>query len=139
NHQSDVAASAWYLINARVLRTGVEEQQREDRGFRLERVTRNLTDVSRTGTENAPFNIGDEVLITYRFETAQDHHYVALTDELPAGLETVNLNLPQVSQFYKLPADSQSRLRLSHNELRDRSASLYFNYITAGHHHYSIL
>ena len=99
----------------------------------------NLTDSSRDGTEEAPYQIGDELLLGYRFHTRKHHHYVALTDELPAGIETVNFNLPQVAQVYKLSDDAQPTLSLNHSELRDQSANLYFDHVPPGNHRYAIL
>ncbi len=128
----------YYLVDAEVLREG-ENMEREHRGLRVERVVKNLTDPKRLGTKKAPFKIGDEVYITYRFSTDRNHYYAALTDELPAALETVNFNLAQVAEFYELPKAEDSVLYLDHSELRDRSANLYFNRMRAGEHVYSIL
>lgn len=130
---------AFFLADAKVLRADEASQQREDRGFRMEREVRNLTQADRKGTPDMPYQIGDELLITYRFEATRNHVYVALTDELPAGIETVNFNLPQVAQFHKLPEGATSDLFLSHSELRDQSANLYFDSVPAGHHQYSVL
>ena len=111
----------YYVADAQVVRKG-EDMHREDLGFRIERVVKNLTDAKRTGAEGEPFKLGDEILITYRVLSKRRHYYAALTDELPAGLETVNFNLAQVAEFYELPeeADRQT-LWLSHSELRDRA------------------
>jgi len=129
----------FYVADARVVRKG-EDMKREDLGFRIERVTKNLTEPERTGSADKPFKLGDEVLITYRVNSKRQHYYAALTDELPAGLETVNFNLAQVSEFYELPDEAgKSTLRLNHSELRDQQANLYFNRVAAGNHTYSIL
>ena len=133
------AQPVYYAADARVVRQG-EDMHREDLGFRIERVVKNLTDAERSGTEDRPFALGDEILITYRVLSKRNHYYAALTDELPAGLETVNFNLAQVAEFYDLPAEVGRRtLRLSHSELRDQQANLYFNRVEAGNHSYSIL
>ena len=106
----------------------------------IERVVKNLTDAQRTGTADKPFKLGDEILITYRVLSKRHHYYAALTDELPAGLETVNFNLAQVAEFYELPKEiDRQTLYLSHSELRDQQANLYFNRVNAGNHTYSIL
>ena len=131
-------ADRHYFIRAQVLR-GDEIEAQEDRGFRLERVVTNLTNAKRIGKEEAPYQIGDELLLGYRFHTRKHHHYVALTDELPAGIETVNFNLPQVAQVYNLPEGAEPTVTLDHSELRDQSANLYFDHVPPGNHRYAIL
>ena len=114
---------------------------RVDRGFRIERVVKNLTDATRVGTPNAPLKLGDQLLITYRLNTRKLQNFVALEDALPAGVEVVNPNLALVGKFYQLPPpDPQDRLLgLSYSEMRDRSALLYFDTVDPGSGTYSIL
>ncbi len=121
--------------------TNEVETDRVDRGFRIERVVKNLTDANRTGTSEAPFKLGDQLLITYRLNSRKLQNFVALEDALPAGLEVVNPNLALVAKFFQLPpADPQDRLLgLSYSEMRDRSALLYFNTVDPGSGTYSIL
>ena len=83
------------------------DTDRVDRGFRVERVVRNLTDAKRTGASNAPFKLGDQILVTYRMNTRKLQNYVALEDSLPAGLETVNPNLAMIGKFFELPATDE--------------------------------
>jgi uncharacterized protein YfaS (alpha-2-macroglobulin family) len=129
----------YYLVDATVLRDA-ENSKREDRGLRVERVVENLTEKTRLGTAGAPLRLGDELLVTYRIQSDRQHHYLALVDELPAGIETVNFNLAQVAQFYALPPNAEGNtLSLSHSELRDRSANLYFDRMPEGAHTYSLL
>ena len=47
------------------------DTDRVDRGFRVERVVRNLTDPKRTGATDAPFKLGDQFLVTYRMNYAK--------------------------------------------------------------------
>jgi uncharacterized protein YfaS (alpha-2-macroglobulin family) len=114
---------------------------RVDRGFRIERVVKNLTDATRVGTSDAPLKLGDQLLITYRLNTRKLQNFVALEDSLPAGVEVVNPNLALVGKFYQLPpADPQDRLLgLSYSEMRDRAALLYFDTVDPGSGTYSIL
>jgi hypothetical protein len=49
--------------------TSEVDTDRVDRGFRIERVVKNLTDATRVGTPNAPLKLGDQLLITYRLNT----------------------------------------------------------------------
>jgi alpha-2-macroglobulin len=117
------------------------DTDRVDRGFRIERVVKNLTDATRVGTPNAPLKLGDQLLITYRLNTRKLQNFVALEDALPAGVEVVNPNLALVGKFYQLPPpDPQDRLLgLSYSEMRDRSALLYFDTVDPGSGTYSIL
>jgi len=117
------------------------DTDRVDRGFRIERVVKNLSDSSRVGTSDAPLKLGDQLLITYRLNTRKLQNFVALEDALPAGLEVVNPNLALVGKFFQLPpADPQDRmLGLSYSEMRDRSALLYFDTVDPGSGTYSIL
>jgi alpha-2-macroglobulin len=117
------------------------DTDRVDRGFRIERVVKNLTDATRAGSPTAPLKLGDQLLITYRLNTRKLQNFVALEDSLPAGVEVVNPNLALVGKFYQLPpSDSQDRLLgLSYSEMRDRSTLLYFDTVDPGSGTYSIL
>jgi uncharacterized protein YfaS (alpha-2-macroglobulin family) len=117
------------------------DTDRVDRGFRVERVVRNLTEPKRTGEINAPFKLGDQILVTYRINTRKKQNYVALEDSLPAGLETVNPNLAMIGKFFEIPASDQPEraLTLSYSEMRDRSTLLYFDIFEPGSGTYSVL
>jgi uncharacterized protein YfaS (alpha-2-macroglobulin family) len=129
-----------FLMQAEYSTTEVDTE-RVDRGFRLERVVKNLSDATRVGTASAPLRLGDQLLITYRLNTRKLQNFVALEDCLPAGVEVVNPNLALVGKFYQLPpADPRDRLLgLSYSEMRDRSALLYFDTVDPGSGTYSIL
>src|SRR3984893_12974180 len=58
------------------------DTDRVDRGFRVERVVKNITDAKRTGVTGAPFKLGDQILITYRMNTPKTNNYVALEEPL---------------------------------------------------------
>jgi len=129
-----------YLMKA-VYATDAVETDRVDRGFRIERVVRDLTDPKREGDADAPFKLGDQILITYRLNTRKLQNYVALEDALPAGLETVNPDLAMIGKFFEIPPeDAGDRvLSLSHSEMRDRSTRLYFDAVEPGSGTYSVL
>lgn len=133
-------AALTFLLNAHYSLPELETA-RVDHGFRVERVVRNLTATKRTGTADAPIQLGDQILITYRVATQKLQNYVALEDALPAGLEIINPNIAAIGKFFELPApDPRDRvLELSYSELRDRSALLYFDYFETGTGTYSIL
>jgi uncharacterized protein YfaS (alpha-2-macroglobulin family) len=129
-----------YLMRA-IYATDSPETERVNRGIGIERVVRNLSEVKRTGNVDAPFKLGDQILITYRVNTQKEQDYVALEDLLPAGLETVNPALAMIAKFFEIPSDDteERAMALSHSELRDRSTLLYFNQLWAGRGTYSVL
>ncbi len=129
-----------YLMRA-IFTADSLETERINRGIGIERVVHDLTDAKRTGNAEAPFKLGDQILITYRVNTQKTQNYVALEDLLPAGLETVNPALAMIAKFFDVPSDNTDdrTLILSHSELRDRSTLLYFNELLAGHGQYSVL
>jgi uncharacterized protein YfaS (alpha-2-macroglobulin family) len=131
-------AAAW-LMRAE-FRVEDVDVKRTDRGLRIERVLFNLTDQRRTGGPDAPLKLGDKILVTYRLFSRKLHHYVAIEDLLPAGLETINPDLAAIGRFYELPSEAEgSFMDLSHSELRDDSTRLYFNRVDPGETAYSVL
>ena len=94
-------------------RTAKPETDRSDRGIRIERLVKDLTDPNRTGEADAPFKLGDQILVTYRIENRNQQYYVALEDLLPAGLETINPDLPLIAKTYQLPAVAGRPLNFS--------------------------
>ena len=129
-----------YLMAGQYMENQVDTN-REDRGFRVERVLRNLTDKKRTGAAEAPFKLGDQILIVYRVFTQKLQNYVALEDDIPAGLETVNFDLPMIGKFFPGPIEETNEqvLWLSHSEQRDQSTMLYFEEIDPGSSVYGVL
>ncbi len=120
-----------------------EEDARRDRGgMRVERVVRNLTEPHRTGRPDEPaIHVNDRLLVTYRLQTPKLRAYVALEDELPAGLETVNPDLPLFAPFYDLPtpAPGEQTASLSSSELHDNVTRAYFDRLDPGVSVYSVL
>src|SRR5438045_9488564 len=103
--------------------TSEADTDRVDRGFRIERVVKNLTDAKRVGTSDAPLKLGDQLLVTYRVNTRKLQNFVALEDALPAGLEVVNPNLALVGKLFRVPpADPEEAVVAEQfSELTDRS------------------
>lgn len=121
-------------------RTDSAETNRTDNGMRVERVVKNLTDPARTGSEQNPFRLGDQILISYRLVSPKLHHFVALEDELPGGLETINPNLASIAHTYSVPQEKGTcQLNLSFSELRDHISCLYFDRVESGVASYSVL
>jgi uncharacterized protein YfaS (alpha-2-macroglobulin family) len=129
-----------YLLRAKYI-TDSLQTERLDRGIRIERVVRDLSDPKRLGSAESPFKLGDQILVAYRVNSQKSQNYVALEDLLPAGLETVNPALALIAKFYEIPSENSDggALQLSHSELRDRSTLLYFNDLFAGPGKYSVL
>ena len=118
----------------------LENDNRTDRGFRVERVVKNMTAPARTGEASAPYKLGDQLLITIRLISPKVHHYVAVEGELPACLETINPNIESVARSYSIPMEEGDRqLGLSYSELRDKTTCLYFNRVEPGVGVYSVL
>jgi uncharacterized protein YfaS (alpha-2-macroglobulin family) len=110
------------------------------RGIKIDRVVKNLTDPSRDGRSEAPFRLGDQILISYRFSSDKPQSYVAVEDMIPAGLEVVNPNLALFGKYYSLPAESGVETAdLSHSEMRDQQTNLYFDDLPTGARSYSVL
>ena len=92
------------------------------------------------GVLDAPFRLGDQILVSYRFFSEKPQSYVALEDMVPAGLEIVNPNLALFGKYYSLPAESgPETAALSHSEMRDQQTNLYFDELPSGAHSYSVL
>ena len=121
--------------------TNEVDTDRVDRGFRIERVVKNLTDPNRSRHFRSPFKLGDQLLITYRLNTRKLQNFVALEDALPAGLEVVNQISRSLrnSSSFRQPDPQDRVLGLSYSEMRDRSALLYFDTVDPGSGTYSIL
>ena len=111
-----------------------------DSSLAVDRTVRNLTDSSRTGTADAPFQLGDQVLVTYRLNTDRVHNYLELEDQLPACFETANYKMPMIAQYFQLPIEAGvNTLSLSHVELRFARTLLYFEKAVPGRNAYSVL
>jgi uncharacterized protein YfaS (alpha-2-macroglobulin family) len=109
------------------------------KGMKVERSIRNLTESKRDGSPSAPFKLGDQLLVSYRFHTDKPQSFVALEDMIPAGIEIVNPNLALFGQYYSLPPSGTPEANLSHSEMRDQQTNLYFDRLPTGSQGYSIL
>jgi uncharacterized protein YfaS (alpha-2-macroglobulin family) len=128
-----------YLIRATYQSPTIGAPAR-DTSFSVVRSVRNLTEASRTGTAEAPWKAGDNILVTYTINTDQMHSHLELEDQLPACLETVNAHLPPISENFHLPVDAGANtLVLSHAELRFARTLLYFEKAPPGRNVYSVL
>jgi uncharacterized protein YfaS (alpha-2-macroglobulin family) len=131
-------AGGSYVLSAEY-RTGEVQTPPSAHGMRLDRVVKNLTEPSRDGSAEAPFRLGDQILISYRFSSDKPQSYVALEDLQPAGLEVINPNLAMFGQFYAVPPEPGVTAELSHSAIRDQQTNLYFDALPAGAQSYSVL
>ncbi len=131
-----VMGALFYVLNAEYRVANVDDEVRADRGgLRVERVVRNLTDPTRTGLPGAPaVKLNDRLLVTYRLASTKLRNYLALDDELPAGLEIVNPDLAMFAGFYEIPQPARGErvAEPSHTELRDQKANLYLDVLEPG-------
>jgi uncharacterized protein YfaS (alpha-2-macroglobulin family) len=127
-----------YVVSA-TRQLSTTEQASVSHGLQLERIVKNLTDPKRTGGQDAPFHLGDQVLISFRFHCDKPQSYVAIADALPAGLEVVNPNLEMIGKFYRIPDEGVPAAWLSFSEMRDTQTNLYFDSMPAGDQAYAIL
>ena len=108
--------------------------------MRIDRLVKNVTDPARKGTPEAPFKLGDEILITYRFQALKPESFVALEDALPASIEVLNPNLDLFGKAYSISEESGVfTAALSHSELHDSRTNLYFDDLAPGLHSYTVL
>jgi uncharacterized protein YfaS (alpha-2-macroglobulin family) len=134
----NLAKSGSYVIAA-TRSLSPAEQVSTSRGLQIERIVKNLTDPKRTGGKDAPFRLGDQVLISFRFHCDKPQDYVAVEDALPAGLEVINPNLEMIGKFYRIPDDPVPVAWLSFSEMRDKQTNLYFDTLPSGDQAYAIL
>ena len=132
-------AKGTFVLNAR-RQLSDNETQPVQKGMRIDRLVKNVTDPSRKGTPEAPFKLGDEILITYRFQSLKPQSFVALEDALPAGVEVLNPNLDLFGKAYSITAETGvDTAALSHSEMHDSRTDLYFDDVAAGLHSYTVL
>ena len=128
-----------YLLRAEVM--GADDSSAvADTSFNITREARNLTDRKRTGQPESPWKPGDQILLTYRITTTQQHSHLEFDDQLPACLEVVNPDLPAIAENFKLQVEAGvNQLKLAHQDLRFAHTLLYFDKAPPGVSTYSVL
>lgn len=112
----------------------------EDGGLRLERIVTNLTDGNRTGSPEAPLQLGDELLVQYRIHSKHQHALPLIQDRLPSAIEVLNPNLPLFRKHYNTVLQSNDFvLDLSQSEIGKEETRLHFRVIEPGTSTYAVL
>jgi uncharacterized protein YfaS (alpha-2-macroglobulin family) len=137
NRPLRLAGAETFLMRATY--RGPLDPQPTEKGFRLTRTLINATEPKRDGSAAHPFQLGDEVLVTFRISTERPQSFVVLEDQLPACLETVNPNIAQIARIYRIPPGAEATLEASFAERRDDRTYLYFDNLPAGNHSYTVL
>ncbi len=133
------AAKGTFVLQAN-RQLSANDNQPVQKGMRLDRLVKNVTDPARSGTAEAPFRLGDEILITFRFQSSKPQSFVALEDALPAGVEVLNPNLDLFGKSYSVNNEANvETAQLSHSEMRDSRTNLYFDDVSAGLQSYTVL
>ena len=133
------SAKGTFVLNASRQLSSTETKPVQ-KDMRIDRLVKNVTDPARKGTPEAPFKLGDEILITYRFQALKPESFVALEDALPAGIEVLNPNLDLFGKAYSISEESGVfTAALSHSELHDSRTNLYFDDLAPGLHSYTVL
>ncbi len=135
---ASAAGGRTYYLRATYQLPGREE--RDDRGFRIERVVRNLTAPGRDGSAAAPCRIGDELMVTFRVVAERAQAYVAMEESLPAAFETVDPDYYRATHRERMAVGGGDREPgLSHWEKRDDRTLWYFDSMDAGAQSYSVI
>jgi uncharacterized protein YfaS (alpha-2-macroglobulin family) len=116
-----------YRVRARYIRDG-EHQPAENAGLELRRVFLD----PETGAALERAREGQMVRVQLTLSSAQEQSYVALSDQLPAGLEPINARFATVPN--NLPADDPDwygRLWLTHRELGDERVDAFVDWLPA--------
>ncbi len=112
-----------------------------NRGLNLTREARLLTpEGNRNGSAEAPWKLGDHVLITFAVDAETPLNYLQLEDLIPACFETVNPDLPMIREHFNLPVElGVHTLELAHSEFRSDRTVLYFDKFPRGRNLYGVL
>jgi uncharacterized protein YfaS (alpha-2-macroglobulin family) len=118
-----------------------------DNGFRIDRRYEVLTD-GRAAAPTSSFKAGDLIRVTVSLDLPKERRYVAVTDPLPAGFETVDTWFATTAaDVAKIEADANAddldwravweRGTFDHIERRDDRVLLFATRLSEGHHEFS--
>lgn len=108
-----------------------------ENGFTIERKYETLEGKSLEGKD---IKLGSLVRVRVSVKTAMSHHYVAIDDKLPAGLEPLNTNLETTEKVAqgKLSQVAQKSLSvLSYSEIRDSRVAFFVDEMIPGEYEYT--
>lgn len=114
-----------------------ENMKAEDHGFLIERKYETLEGKSLEGKD---IKLGSLVRVRVAVKTAGSHHYVAIDDKLPAGLEPLNTSLAtteKVSQGKFTAVIQKSLSVLSYSEIRDSRVAFYVDEMIPGEYEFT--
>jgi uncharacterized protein YfaS (alpha-2-macroglobulin family) len=90
--------------------------------------------------EGKTIPLGSLVRVRVKIKTNSEHHYVAIDDKLPAGLEPLNTSLAtteRVSQDQFTTITQRSLAVLSYNEIRDHRVAFYVDEMLPAEYEYT--
>lgn len=111
-------------------------RQAQSQGFTFTRYYETLAGES---LEGKPIPLGTLVRVRLQIRTDATHHYVAIDDKLPAGLEPLNTSLKTTEKVSmgKFSEDIQRSLSvLSYQEVRDSRVAFYVDEMLPGRYEY---
>jgi alpha-2-macroglobulin len=112
-----------------------ETRAPQSNGFTIQRRYETLDGASLEGTEETTIPLGSLVRVRVRVESEAQRNYVAIADELPAGLEPLNARLDtteSVASSNLGPDVARSLPFLSHSEMRDERVAFYVDDMPPG-------
>jgi uncharacterized protein YfaS (alpha-2-macroglobulin family) len=102
-------------------------------------ITRHYETLEGDSLEGKPIPLGSLVRVRLNVRTDAEHHYVAIDDKLPAGLEPLNTNLEtseKVSGGEFSAAVQRGFSVLSYKEIRDSRVAFYVDEMLPGEYEY---
>jgi uncharacterized protein YfaS (alpha-2-macroglobulin family) len=102
-------------------------------------IIRHYETIEGESLEGMPIPLGSLVRVRVHVQTDSDHHYVAIDDKLPAGLEPLNTELKTTEKVAmgELTAAVQRGLSvLSYQEIRDSRVAFYVDEMLPGEYEY---
>jgi uncharacterized protein YfaS (alpha-2-macroglobulin family) len=103
-------------------------------------ITRSYETMAGKSLEGKAIPLGSLVRVRVKVKTNNEHHYVAIDDKLPAGLEPLNTSLAtteRVSQGQFTTIAQRSLSVLSYSEIRDHRVAFYVDEMLPAEYEYT--
>ncbi|MFC2155411.1 alpha-2-macroglobulin [Acidobacteriota bacterium] len=103
-------------------------------------ISRHYESMKGESLDGKPIPLGSLVRVRVKVKTNSDHHYVAIDDKLPAGLEPLNTGLKTTQRVGQgeFTADMQRSFSvLSYKEIRDARVAFYVDEMLPGNYEYT--